>query len=106
MTKNNRSKFQDKWLAWKDSNGTPIYDLAQEDADDPYKCVCLVCNPSRMFSCDKGFERIEQHAKTKKHMGKLIKIEPGQMLIAVTILEKLLQEQNYCGLWKSLNQII
>lgn len=78
----NRTKFQDNWLNKIDCNKN-VSEWAVKISKDPYSCFCNICNC--IFSSVKGFEKLNQHAKTLKHKGNLFKIKPNQLQLDITI---------------------
>jgi len=61
------TKFQERWLSEKDSQGNLLATWCEPDLTDPYKALCLVCN--KRFSCsNSGNAQIIAHAKGAKHV--------------------------------------
>ena len=49
------TKFQERWLSEKDSQGNLLATWCDPDLTDPYKALCLVCNKIFPLSnSDKG----------------------------------------------------
>lgn len=68
------TQFQDKWLLKKDCNETKIGDWAEkvEGNEGKYRCFCKICR--KTFGIEKGFDRVNQHAKGKTHILNLSKL--------------------------------
>ena len=77
-----KTKFQDSWLEKNDCNEFKVSEWASKVDTDVYKAYCRICNIT--FSIEKGFDKIDQHAKTQKHKNNLCKIKPSQQHIALS----------------------
>lgn len=90
------TKFQSSWLSReiniedKKNNGKKITMLVSEVFERSSKgdmfTFCKVCNCS--FSTKKGFEKIQQHAGTEKHLKNIPKITCQQILIPKNVNEQ------------------
>ena len=76
MSSNYRTKFQDNWLSKIDCNEMVVSRWASKVSTDSYSCFCNIC--SSKVSIEKGFEKLNQHAKTQKHQSNLYKIKENQ----------------------------
>lgn len=73
-----KTAFQAKWLEKLDANKTLVRKWAQQVSDDKYACFCILCKSK--FKIDKGFDRINQHAKTAGHQTHAKSMENQTML--------------------------
>lgn len=79
-----KTSFQDSWLKKTDINGTTVSAWAEKDLEnDEYHAHCKICG-ARIL-CEKGFKKLNQHAKTDKHKKNLVKINTGQLNLVVSI---------------------
>jgi len=73
------TKFQERWLSEKDSQGYLLATWCEPDLTDPYKALCLVCN--KIFSCsNSGNAQIMARVKEAKHIV-LQKSNKGQKVL-------------------------
>ena len=79
----NQTKFQSKWLEKVDCNNNIVSEWTVKIEKDLYSCICNICNAT--FSIDKGFEKINQHAKTVKHKSNLFKLKKNNYTLAFKI---------------------
>lgn len=72
--------FQDNWLTKIDYNGTLIGTWARPAHNKPFKTYCICCDCE--FVSDEGFEKLIQHAGTKKHKKNLTKLKSDQLKLS------------------------
>lgn len=79
------SRFKESWLAKSDCNKTVVGLWAQKVDKDAYSCMCRICN--KPFKIDKGFDRINQHAKRAIHRLNLSKLKSQLTLTSKATLQ-------------------
>lgn len=57
--------FQESWKKKNDCNGTSVGDWLQKSTKGSFYFHCQWCKVD--LNCDKGFEKLQQQAKTAKH---------------------------------------
>jgi len=73
------TKFQERWLSEKDSQGNLLATWCEPDLTDPYKVLCLVRN--KRFYCSNSCKaQIIAHSKEAKHIV-LQKSKKGQKVL-------------------------
>lgn len=73
-----KTKFQDSWLEKTDDAGINVK-LYMKKSSDAFYGFCVICNENVCTSA--GFAKIMQHAKTKKHVNNMFKINNSQSTI-------------------------
>ena len=77
-------KFNDKWLDKEDSTGRVVRTYGKKiHADNDFSFYCLAC--SRTVQTTKGFEKINQHVKTKTHADSITKYKPQSQATLKTV---------------------
>lgn len=78
-------KFQEKWLGRTDVNEDKVGEWGAKSSKGPSHMLCITCNSH--FVIDKGFEKVNQHAKGKGHQDKVGKYKAekkSQMKLTTT----------------------
>lgn len=63
------TKFKEKWLNQLDINGMKVALWCEKSKHDEESTLCRICNST--FKIDRGFDKVNQHAKGKTHIKKV-----------------------------------